>query len=628
MKKHGKKLLFLLLAAACIALSLTLAACNQSAGAKTDGMIAELQSTVNGNKAELDKKIANLTAKHDEEFETLKRVVLNDEQLLSDLKNLYNGKIFELEKADAANQKAIADLKTEYDAKLKELQNGNGGSGSGDNNGADNSEVIAQLKAEYDAKIAKLEKAGDDNKKAVDGLTAEYQTKVQAIEDEIAKTNAAIAANKTALESSIASLTAAYEAKVAEIEALIATIQSTDLTQDEKIAELERKVAELLGSSGGKTPVYTVTFDSNGGTPVASQTVSKGEKLPRPADPTKDFFALDGWYIGEEKWSFIGYTVSEDITLTAKWFSPGVVYTLSEDKTYYSVTSFDGLSDKVSIDGTYNGLPVAAIASEAFKDCFNLTNVTLPDSITKIESSAFSGCNGLLEITIPNGVTSIGNSAFKGCTGLTKINVPNSVTSIGASAFSGCTNLLELTIADGVKTIGASAFYGCNGLTEISVPNSVTSIGNGAFRGCNRLESITLPFVGANKSTSTEQQTSQSISQYAFGYIFGGATKIEQGTVVTPTPPSSTSDWIYQGQSAYKGVFSNGSYDYHFYGYYIPASLKSVTITDVTKISAYAFYGCKMLTSVIIPDSVTSIGAEAFNGCVSPTRVDFSSTAE
>ena len=62
-----------------------------------------------------------------------------------------------------------------------------------------------------------------------------------------------------------------------------------------------------------------VTFDSDGGTAVESQTVRFGSNVKAPTAPTKDGYTFLGWYVGDEEWSFIGYSVSEDITLTAKW---------------------------------------------------------------------------------------------------------------------------------------------------------------------------------------------------------------------------------------------------------------------------------------------------------------------
>lgn len=65
--------------------------------------------------------------------------------------------------------------------------------------------------------------------------------------------------------------------------------------------------------------VYTVSFDTRGGSAVASQEVAHGYKVREPEAPTKFECEFAGWYVGDERWSFIGYSVTEDITLTARW---------------------------------------------------------------------------------------------------------------------------------------------------------------------------------------------------------------------------------------------------------------------------------------------------------------------
>lgn len=135
----------------------------------------------------------------------------------------------------------------------------------------------------------------------------------------------------------------------------------------------------------------------------------------------------------------------------------------------------------------------ASISSYGFINCYSLSNITIPNSITSIESSAFSGCNSLASIEIPEGVTSIGDSAFKECSSLTSIEIPEGVTSIGNSAFRVCNSLTSIEIPNSVTRIGSSAFNGCKSLTSINIPDGVTSIGSSAFYGCNSLASIEIP---------------------------------------------------------------------------------------------------------------------------------------
>lgn len=68
------------------------------------------------------------------------------------------------------------------------------------------------------------------------------------------------------------------------------------------------------------TEVYTVTFDSYGGTPVPpAQEVEYGLTATKPDPaPTKTGYTFDGWYLGDEKYDFSA-AVEQNIALTAKW---------------------------------------------------------------------------------------------------------------------------------------------------------------------------------------------------------------------------------------------------------------------------------------------------------------------
>jgi len=64
---------------------------------------------------------------------------------------------------------------------------------------------------------------------------------------------------------------------------------------------------------------YTVTFDTDGGSAVPSQTVKEGNKVAKPEDPTKDNAVFVGWYIGDDRFNFVSTTVTTDITIKARY---------------------------------------------------------------------------------------------------------------------------------------------------------------------------------------------------------------------------------------------------------------------------------------------------------------------
>lgn len=119
---------------------------------------------------------------------------------------------------------------------------------------------------------------------------------------------------------------------------------------------------------------------------------------------------------------------------------------------------------------------ITSIGANAFKNCVNLTDVTMPASITQIGNKAFFGCKKLPSVNIPYGVTEIGNEAFAGCIALSEINLPGSVTMVGAKAFKGCKGLVKIRIPESVSSIGTETFKDCPLITKIiELPDFVTA---------------------------------------------------------------------------------------------------------------------------------------------------------
>ena len=133
-----------------------------------------------------------------------------------------------------------------------------------------------------------------------------------------------------------------------------------------------------------------------------------------------------------------------------------------------------------------------AISNYAFSGCTSLTEITIPDSVTKIYAYAFQNCTSLSSIELPSSVTSIYSSAFGGCISLTEVVIPSGVTKINTRIFQGCSSLRKITIGSGVQEIAVSSisfleqpvFSGCTSLTEIvSLAPTAPKLGSKAFKG-------------------------------------------------------------------------------------------------------------------------------------------------
>ena len=317
-----------------------------------------------------------------------------------------------------------------------------------------------------------------------------------------------------------------------------------------------------------------------------------------------------------------------------------------------SAAILDTTSGAITIPSTLGGKPVTSIGNAAFYECYDLTSITIPNSVTNIGEQAFECCDGLTSITIGNSVTNIGNYAFEDCNGLASVTIPDSVMSIGVGAFSGCSGLTSVTMPDSVTSIGSSAFRDCSGLTSLKIPDSVARIGSSAFAGCNSALFDTTTIVGVmlvdGWAVGTTGSPSGNLDLSGVRGIgceaFYNCSRLASVTI--PNSVTSIGLSAFSGCSGLTAVhvtdlaawcrisFENSGWfaDNDFYYanplyyarnlYLNGVKVEDLTIPDgVTSIGEGAFVNCSGITSVTIPDSVTSIGDHAFSGCSGLTSV-------
>ncbi|MBP1645864.1 MAG: cell surface protein [Bacteroidetes bacterium] len=308
-----------------------------------------------------------------------------------------------------------------------------------------------------------------------------------------------------------------------------------------------------------------------------------------------DFYALNNE----------GYTIYYNIISSVSPYTVEVTY-----KGVYFYDDYNEYRGSVTIPDSvfYNNnyYKVISIGNGAFYECYELTSVSIPNTILYIGYSAFYGCNGLTSITIPNSVTSFGNSVFRHCFGLTSITIPNSVTDMGIETFADCVELTSITLSDSITSIGLNCFYNCSRLDSITIPSSVTLIDICAFYECSALTSVNIP---------------NSVTSIGMGAFWNCGSL---ASISIPASITSIAPFAFEGTPFYNNMpdgvvyFNNILYSYKG----IMPENTSITVQEGTKsICTNAFRFKSNLTSITIPNSVTSIGNNAFEDCSGLTSI-------
>lgn len=239
-----------------------------------------------------------------------------------------------------------------------------------------------------------------------------------------------------------------------------------------------------------------------------------------------------------------------------------------------TIMGYTGPGVAVTIPAIITGLPVTGMGDSAFRDRFDVTSVTIPDSVTNLGNWVFGDCHSLTNVTIGNSVIRIGGHAFSNCTNLTSVTIPDSVTSIEPYAFSRCISLTNVTIGNSVTSISYGAFVHCISLTSVTIPDSVIDIGQFAFEWCYGLSSLTIgngvvgiedeAFDGCTNLTSvTIPNSVTSIGAYAFGdctrltsvYFQGNAPSLGSGSPFSGT--TNVTVYYLPGTAGWGATFGN-----------------------------------------------------------------------
>ncbi len=213
-------------------------------------------------------------------------------------------------------------------------------------------------------------------------------------------------------------------------------------------------------------------------------------------------------FYGCKKLSSVALT--EGLTIIGEWVFAGCT-SLERVKLPEGLASIEDFAFTAceKLSGVAFSAGLKKIGESAFAGTM-LKTVALPEGLTSIGGYAFSGCGSLERVELHEGLTSIGESAFAFSPNLSEVTIPTSVTEIGMGAFSStaltsvvipagvkelvgtfapCGNLEKVTFSEGLEVLDGT-FSGCEKLTEITIPASVKSIADYTFMGCSALNKV------------------------------------------------------------------------------------------------------------------------------------------
>ena len=252
-------------------------------------------------------------------------------------------------------------------------------------------------------------------------------------------------------------------------------------------------------------------------------------------------------------------------------------FELAEDGKSYAIVDVDeSVAGDVTIPDSYNGLPVASIASNAFGYCHLITSVTIPEGVTHIEGVAFQKCTSLITVNLPKSIEYISPKAFDYCSSLENFTIGNNLNGKGNPFIDGkgyfvvdgvlfsnqnkyiTNNLLikninhnilekypsgraeaSYTIPADTMEINSEAFSSVVNLETVVVPASVTNFYMRSFRGLGEPHEKTLTIVLQHNIFPAD------ISSNTFQNLYPGSKIIVKNDTLRKQFESKYSDIVY-----------------------------------------------------------------------------------
>jgi len=296
------------------------------------------------------------------------------------------------------------------------------------------------------------------------------------------------------------------------------------------------------------------------------------------------------------------------------------------------------------------GNSVESVNYYGFYECPALEEVTNTEGLVSVGYRAFYNDTSLRRILFHEGFQSVDEYSFYNCTSLTSLRFPSTFSTIYGTTFAYCSGLnsikvdtanhifdsrnnchavmrtssnvlalgcVNTTIPSTATSIGSYAFCGCNRMEVISIPSSISTIGDYAFQDCSRLGSLVLPegvvSIGSRSFNSCSSLASVSIPNS----LDASGSHCFENCPLIPGPLYNDHLFVFMPRSSV-GVYSipQGITCVSNTAFYECRSITQVTVPEgVGSLLSAAFRNCSMLDTISLPSTLTSIGQYCFYGC-------------
>lgn len=330
-----------------------------------------------------------------------------------------------------------------------------------------------------------------------------------------------------------------------------------------------------------------------------------------------------------------------------------------------SLESWCNIDFEVSPGYNFSYSNPLSYAHDLYLNGEKLTQVVIPEGVSKIGTSAFCKLSSMRRLEIPTSVTSIGDEAFSGCGAIDRLDIPDleswmSIDIQGKGSnpmgfarkiyLDGTEMPSEFFIPETITTISANAFNGCLAITSVSIPSSVQTIGANAFAYCDSLEKVEIQDIAAWCNIAFENTMANPMSNgiHAHWYDEKETMVYVNGNLITqlevPDGVTSIGNHAFAGATfghvKFPGTLvtiGDGAFEYSWLdevlfpenlsilgksAFFNCESLKKVQINEgLEVIPELSFSNCINLSDVSMPSTVRKIESFAFEGCRSLTSL-------